>query len=330
MSSPSSDPKSHQIFLLIAAIAINLLLGVLYCWSLFLVPLEVLLQASRASLSFVSALGLLCFTIGLIGHDAVIRRFRTSLLTAILLLAAALGHLLFWLIPSYGILVFGYGILFGFAAGIGYGLALALARRALTPTRGWAVGLTVAAFAAGGMLFSSLGALLGAPKNIPETFGFIGVVFAISALVLGLLLQKAPSYLGETSSRATTDTNAPLGDFLRLGFSYFSLCYLGLMLVSHGAAILRELGLPEIFITLTPFMLNSGYIIGAVVGGISASHLPSRATPMVFLTVALLAALALSAPLPQGAVVPAVFAIGLGFGSTASAYFMLLVRMLWR
>jgi hypothetical protein len=326
--SPSpSEYRNPQASCLIAAIAINLLLGTLYGWSLLLVPLEDLLKVSRTSLSLVPALALLCFTAGVYVHDALVRRLRLVHLASGVTAAAGLGHLIFWLLPSYPALIIGYGGVFGSAAGVGYGLALALARMSLSPTRGWTVGLTVAAFAAGGMTVSAMGALYGVPDDMPKLFAITGGVYLASALALGFLLRNSVLPLGQSQRTGATDRAVKVGTFLRLAVGYFALCYLGLMLVSHGAAILEALGVSVAVGALTPFVLNAGYIIGAFLGGVAAARAPGRATPLAFLLASAVSAFLLSAPVPPDFWVAAVFVIGLGFGSTVSVFVVLLTSL---
>lgn len=303
-----------------------MLLGVFYGWSLFLAPLEDVVQRSRADLSFVPALGLLCFTVGVLVHDAVIRRIRLAVLVSGVVAAAGLGHLTFWLFPSYPALLLGYGAVFGSAAGIGYGLALALARTTFSPTRGWTVGLTVAAFAAGGMAVSAMGAAFGPPQDMASLFGVIGAVFLPSALALGLLLRGSELTFGDGPRSRASPMAVQRGPFLRLAFGYFVLCYLGLLVVSHGVALLAASGEPAF---LAPFVLNAGYIAGAFLGGVIAARRPGRAVPLAFLLASTVSALSLSLPLPPAAAAAAfvaVFVIGAGFGSTVSVFVMMLTR----
>lgn len=135
---------------------------------------------SRTALSLVPALGLLSFTIGVLFHHILISRIQTGILVSSVITVGGLGHLLFWAFPSYLFLLLGYGLVFGTATGIGYGLALAMARQSSSEHRGWAVGITVAAFAASGMLISATGTLFNIVENVSVSFGVIGLIFVSS------------------------------------------------------------------------------------------------------------------------------------------------------
>lgn len=324
MSNPKTISSPH---FLVAAVAINALLGVLYGWSLIIVMLEGFLQTSRAMLSLVPAVGLIGFTVGVFVHDALLRRIRLPYLAASTIAMAGAGHLLFWLSPTYISLLIGYGIVFGTVAGVGYGLAIALARGAFIPSRGSSVGLTVAAFAASGMAISALGAIFGLPDHLPAIFGTIGIIFVLCAVGIGVYLRGCVLSFSVSRNIGQTDDTIRRGPFLLLAFGFFALCYLGLTVVSHGSAILVSLGVPTSVALLTPFIFNSGYIAGALLGGVIANHIPRHETPLGVLTVTMLATLSLSWPLSAPVWLSSMFLIGVGFGSTVSLFIMLFSQL---
>lgn len=326
LHSVSKGSRDARVSYLVAAMTINLSLGVLYGWSLFLAPLEESLQVSRASLSLVPALGLLCFTLGVLCHDALVRRLGPPRLALAVAAVAGLGHLAFGLAPSYVALLLGYGVAFGSAAGVGYGLALALARLSFRPARGWAVGVSVASFAAGGMAVSALGAAFGVPRDVAGVFAVIGAAFFLEALVLSIVLRAPNPEPGLDRSPAATVRPARVraGPLLRLAAAYFAFSYLGLVLVAHGAPILGAFDVAPAVAALAPFVLNLGYIAGAVTGGMIAARAPHRATPLAFLLALTAAVGALGLPVASPVAVLAIFVVGIGFGSTVSVFVMLL------
>ena len=95
-----SSPKS-----IAAALLINAGLGVLYIWSLFLGPLESQLAVDRATLSFVPALALVGFTVGMVIQAGALRVMSPGALAALSLGLAGAGHVLFGLVPSVPTLI---------------------------------------------------------------------------------------------------------------------------------------------------------------------------------------------------------------------------------
>ena len=142
--------------LLLAATLVNALGSTLLAWGLLLAPLRQATGQSLAALSLVPALALVGFTLGMLLHHRLLARVAPAPLAAGLLLLAAAGHGLFLLWPGYAALLLGYGALFGLTNGVGYGLAVALARAAARPGESGPVGLPIAAYAAPGIVFSAL------------------------------------------------------------------------------------------------------------------------------------------------------------------------------
>src|ERR1700674_1120495 len=80
---------------LIVACLINAAMGLLYIWSLFLLPLESSLSVERSTLSIAPALALVTFTCGMAVHDRLLLALS---LRAFVLVSFALcggGHILF-------------------------------------------------------------------------------------------------------------------------------------------------------------------------------------------------------------------------------------------
>ena len=318
--------QSGNIRFLIAGFVINLTLGVLYGWSILIEPLEEFLNIDRSRLSIVPATGLLFFTIGVFVHDRFTRWFRPAILASGVMLCAGLGHLLFYLYPYYLSLLIGYGIIFGISAGVGYGLALVFARNMPLKFQGWAVGSIVAAFAIGGMLVSILATLFKLPEYIPNAFGITSILFILMPLFLGTVLWRLQIQKSLRPKAIEIRDIAKTSYFLRLAFAYFAMSYIGLMIVSHGATLMRELGISAKTASLTPFALNAGYVFGAILGGIVITRYPIKLIPMIFLFISMTSLYVLQTSQTTNILFSAVFCIGLVFGSTVSIFVVLLSR----
>ena len=156
------DSRSDWKNIALAAV-VNAAMGILYLWSLFLLPLENSGGYSRADLSLVPAIALVGFTVGMGIHDRLVRALGRSGVAVACFLLAGGGHLTFAFFPSYSMLLAGYGIAFGLGSGIGYGLALSLSASVTGTRRGLAIGVAVAAFALSGILLpQAMGSLVAA------------------------------------------------------------------------------------------------------------------------------------------------------------------------
>ncbi|WP_425026057.1 hypothetical protein [Paracoccus versutus] len=170
--------------LLILACLTNAVMGLLYVWSLFLLPLEAALGAPRSALSLIPALALVTFTLGMMVHDRLLAALRFRAFSLLAFGFAGGGHLLFAFDGGYAALLTGYGMLFGLGAGLGYGLALALVTRLPTRVRSLGLGLAMAAFAISGVVLSGLFAQ--PIRETDPTAGFLIIGLAILAAGSGV------------------------------------------------------------------------------------------------------------------------------------------------
>lgn len=125
------------------ALVINMVMGLIYVWSLFLLPIEAALHTDRGALSLIPALALAAFTAGMAIYSRILLRLGAVMFSVIVFALLGGGHLLFGFWPSYFTLLFGYGLVFGVAAGFGYGLALSLATGVPDTHRALAIDRTV-------------------------------------------------------------------------------------------------------------------------------------------------------------------------------------------
>ena len=311
---------------LIAGFVINLSIGVLYGWGIFVVPLEELLNISRSTISIVPATGLLLFTVGVYVHDILVNRLHPSALAFGVMMVAGAGHLIFYLYPSYFTLLAGYGVLFGLSAGISYGFALMLARRVSLISQGLAIGSTVAAFAIGGMIVSLLASFFDVSQHTVNVFGFGSILYFIIAIFTWALLRNYVLNSETPAEKSGASDIIKTPQFWKLAFVYFCMSYTGLMIVSHGAAVMLEREAPASIVSLTPFALNFGYMLGAIIGGVLIARSPTPAIPFLFMSLSALSLSALVTTLPVPVWLLAVFCIGLQFGSTVSIFVVLLVK----
>ncbi len=176
--------SSMTLRLLILACLTNAVMGLLYVWSLFLLPLEAVLGAPRSALSLIPALALVTFTLGMMVHDRLLAALRFRAFSLLAFGFAGGGHLLFAFDGGYAALLTGYGMLFGLGAGLGYGLALALVTRLPTRVRSLGLGLAMAAFAISGVVLSGLFAQ--PIRETDPTAGFLIIGLAILAAGSGV------------------------------------------------------------------------------------------------------------------------------------------------
>jgi len=255
--------NANHLGLIGAGLLANAVAGLLYVWSLFILPLEAALDLERAHLGAISSVSLACYTIGIWGLPRVTARLglRGTATAAFALIIG--GHLGFGLAPSGWTLAAGYGVAFGTGGGLAYGLALTLAARLPDALRARAIGLVLAAFALSGIVLPlALGDWIAA-TDPAHAFLVIGLAAILPGLGCVLLLPSVqrPVVAGQVSIPA-----APASDmaFMVMTGIFFCLCFVGLILVSQGAAMAAAGGLSEPSRVATAMTL--GYLLASLFG----------------------------------------------------------------
>jgi MFS transporter, OFA family, oxalate/formate antiporter len=171
----------------------NLALGSLYAWSVFVAPLEKEFGWKRADTSQVFTWAVVVFAIAFIVAGRLQDKkgpFFVSLTGCILL---TIGFLLSARTQSLGYLIFVFGVIVGIGNGFGYATPIPVMAKWFPDKRGLAVGLAVAGYGGGSAIFGPLSNLWLIPKyGWRTTFVVLGVVFFVMTLIGSLLLKNPP------------------------------------------------------------------------------------------------------------------------------------------
>jgi MFS family permease len=262
-------PGPGRLRLLIGAVLVNVCLGSLFAWSLFVDPLGRAFAVSPAALSGVFSLAVATFAVVVLVSGRLVDRApprRTIIVAAASALAGMLTAASATSLPTVAV---GYGLLFGVGNGLGYSTAVAAAGKAFTRRRGSAVGVAVAAYAGGPLVASpAISALLTA-------YGW-RVTFVVLGLAIGALLVLGGVLLGAQPRRAGAGTSAPRdGTHLRLlarpggliGGAFLLGTLPALMVVAHAATIAAEAGMDAATTTAAVALLGAGNLTGRAGGG---------------------------------------------------------------
>ncbi len=305
----------------IVAIAclVNVSMGVLYVWSLFLLPLEARLGLTRADLSLVSSCSLVLFTLGMVLHGRFLSLLSARLYVTVSYCLVGAGHLVFGLFPSFGTLLLGYGLMFGLGSGLGYGLALALVTNIPEDRRSAAIGIVMAAFAVSGVVLSGVFSGIIGRADPASSFSAIGLtMFAIGLFVVLSLPGKLTfgSYLpsGIVVNRQNEIFEAR---FLFLFAAFFFICFIGLMMVAHATGIFAAAKLDSFLVGLAPGVFTAGYVLGSLFGGKLVEQAAGAGALAVANGIASAGLIILFTP-ASSAYLLSPFAIGLVFGGSAS------------
>jgi MFS family permease len=299
---------------LVAATLVNLPVGTIYAFSVLIRPVEALLGATRAEMSFVFGLATVTLTAGMNVAPWLYRRFPPLALAVASGAASAAGLWLAALASGYGQFVLGYGVLFGPGAGVLFIVAQQAVNQTVTRSRGLANGYVVSLLPLGAMVGAPLlGWTIEAHGVRPALGGLGAAVFAGCALAGALVRAAEIRLVDDTGLEPATD--APLGrTFWLLGSVFFLAAAAGLMVLSQAAAIVQAYG-GAVALAVGATTLITGAVGAArIAGGWLVDRFGAARVGVGAHACSLAGALALgSVPTPAIAVL-ALGMIGVGYG----------------
>jgi OFA family oxalate/formate antiporter-like MFS transporter len=153
---------------------VQLALGAVYGWSVFLTPLQEQFSASKVAtnLTFTITLAVLGVTAGFGG--ALQRRIGPRATATIAGLLYGTGVLLSGLAPNLALLYLTYGLLGGVGLGLGYIVPLAVLIGWFPDKRGFITGLAVTGFGLGALITSPLANTLIGAYGVQSTLMALG------------------------------------------------------------------------------------------------------------------------------------------------------------
>lgn len=301
--------------IVVGAVLLNLMTGSLYAWSLFIEPAQNALAVGRTAVSSIFAVATVAFAFTMVCAPHLVRpgsAFKPAVLSTALAVA---GLALAGTVQSLWAIILGYGVLFGFASGVGYTTALQAAVGALARRRGLATGVVVCAYAFGAVIFAPFFRYGLSAWDLWVTFQVTAAVFAAMGVTGALLL--VPARIPEATASGET---LPRGPFLRLWIGFFCGASAGLMALGHAAAIVNAFDLVAPASALGAGLITAANGVGRLGAGLATDYVRPR---KVLLAGQILAAfsLAILAFFGSSPLVYVVLAlIGLAYGSIASGY----------
>jgi MFS transporter, OFA family, oxalate/formate antiporter len=226
-----------------AATMLNLPMGTIYAFSVFLKPLEEMLGATRSELATVFALATIGFCAGMNIAPYLFRLVRFGPLVLLCTLGGAAGIALSAAATNLLQLAIGYGALFGVCGGAAYIIVQQALNQLDWKRRGLVNGYVVSLYPLGAMIAAPLFGWALARWDVRVTLGGLAVAIFVS----GLLTVALSAYAGlRLTTTAATVSTGPVGDrrmiFWQMFFIFFLAAAAGLMVLSQAAAMVRAYG----------------------------------------------------------------------------------------
>jgi MFS transporter, OFA family, oxalate/formate antiporter len=257
----------------IGGLLMNIALGTLYAWSIFVAPLEKEFGWKRAQTSAVFGIAVVVFALSFIIAGRLQDKFGPFWISIIGAVLVSLGFYLCSFTHSLMWLYICFGVIGGLGNGFGYSTPIPVMAKWFPDKRGLAVGLAVGGYGAGSALFGPLANLKLIPAyGVHTTFQILGGIFLVMTVLGAFLLKNPPAGYkpqGWTPAPVTAKTGATTQDFtpgevLRTPTFYFMwIAYAlgtlaGLMVISQLVPFAKSVGIPG------AALATMGLVVGAV------------------------------------------------------------------
>src|SRR6266496_5982282 len=274
--------RASRWWRVLGGLSMNMALGTLYGWSVFVAPLEKEFHwtLSQTSTTFTVAVTVFALSFILAGRlQDKLGPFWISITGGILVSAGfflcAYTHSLTWLYVCFGVIG-------GLGNGFGYATPIPVMAKWFPDKRGLAVGLAVAGYGGGSAIFGPLANLWLIPKyGWRTTFVVLGVVFFVMTLIGAFLLKNPPAGYrppgwtpAPAAKTAATTYEFRPGETLRTPTFYFMwIAYAlgtfgGFMVISQLVPFAKSMNIPAGALTAITLVIGaSGNASGRILSG---------------------------------------------------------------
>jgi MFS transporter, OFA family, oxalate/formate antiporter len=282
MANAAPEVTLNRWWRVLGGLFMNLALGSLYAWSVFVAPLEKEFGWKRADTSLVFTWAIVVFALSFVLAGRLqdkLGPFMVSVVGSILL---TVGFLLSSQTHSLTYLILCFGVLVGIGNGFGYATPIPVMAKWFPDKRGLAVGLAVAGYGGGSAIFGPLANLWLIPTfGWRSTFLVLGVVFFVMTMIGAFLLKNPPvGYRPEgwtpapaAKAAATTFEFTP-GQMWRTPSAWFMWiayalgCAAGLMVISQLVPFAKSMNLPSTALVTMSLVVGAiGSASGRVLSG---------------------------------------------------------------
>jgi len=259
-----TDSK-QGLFTVIAAIAIQLTLGIAYIWSVFQTGIAESIfggDHAKAALSFSLLIAVL--SVGSFVGGKLTERFSTRFVVFIGGIILAVGFFLAGLVTANfpWLMWVTYGIMGGMGMGFSYSTTIACAQKWYPHKKGLVTGITVSAMGFGGVIFApaveaAIKAFGGTGVGESGAFMVLSVVFLVVCTAGSVFLKNPPEgYMVDAAKSASKGSSKVVRDytakemlgtpqFYLISLTFLVACIGGLMVIGFAKPIAVDKGIAE-------------------------------------------------------------------------------------
>ena len=261
-------------------LSMNLALGTLYGWSVFVAPLEKQFGWKRSETSMVFTIAAIVFALSFIVAGRIQDRFGPLVCSLTGGILVSLGFYLCSFTTSLNYLYVCFGVIGGLGNGFGYATPIPVMAKWFPDKRGLAVGLAVGGYGAGSAIFGPLAQLKLIPTyGLPATFQILGAIFLVMTMVGALLLRnppagyRPPGWTPKAAASAVAREFTPsemlrTRTFYLMWVAYALGCSAGLMVISQLVPFASSVGIAGAALsTMTLVVGAMGNASGRILSG---------------------------------------------------------------
>ena len=248
MAAEQNDPTKGRWLLAGAAVLVQLALGAVYAWSVFVNPLISQMGWSRTqtALPFIVTVGVL-FIGTLVGGRIQDRIGPRPVVLAGGIIYSA-GVMLASLVSTpdqLWLLVLTYGVIAGLGLGVGYIVPIAMLVKWFPDKRGLITGIAVAGFGAGALITAPVANRLMVADDVSQVFLPLGLAYLVATILGGAFFRnpsagyRVPGFDGSRVRVVGTAHSFKLGEALRTPQWYRLTAILALN-VTAGIALISQ------------------------------------------------------------------------------------------
>jgi OFA family oxalate/formate antiporter-like MFS transporter len=253
----AEEPLRNRWGIAAAAVVMQVCLGAVYGWSVFVRPLIAREHWALKSVSYTFMIAVFVLGIGTIIGGLWMDRVGPRKVATVAGVIYGLGYLVSaFAVSNHSLmgLYFGYGVLGGIGMGMGYITPVATLVKWFPDRRGLMTGVAVAGYGAGALIMSPIAARTIVSLGIPATFAILGVAYLVLVTAAGQFYANPPQGYRPagwepkgTVAKSATSYNFTVKEamstwqFWLLWFMLFVNVSAGIMIISQASPMAQQL-----------------------------------------------------------------------------------------
>lgn len=271
----TAAPPISRWWRVVGGLSMNLALGSLYAWSVFVAPFESRFGWDRSQVSLTFTMAIVAFALAFILAGRLQDRFGPFWVSVAGGLLASLGFFMTSYTTTLGWLYAWFGVVVGLGNGFGYATPIPVMAKWFPDRRGLAVGLAVAGYGGGAAVFGPLCSSYLLPYyGLALTFRILSVIFLAMTLTGAFLLRNppegykpagwepAPAFDERGAGSRATAYEFPPAEVLRTPTFYIMWVAFALG-ASSGLMVISQLKPFAVEKGMTSAVVNSALLVGA-------------------------------------------------------------------